>query len=166
MKLLLSTLAITAVAAGLAGCGGTTVEPDAGQLAQEGGLGGSVGTGGRSGLGGSTGTGGSAGTAGNGGTITIEAGPDAKSCGVIRASDYDQSCTTATDCTSVFEGDTCASRCGCPNATISQKALDGYHPLFPGGMLACPCAMIGVPSCIGGVCTMCPLAGCPARDGG
>jgi hypothetical protein len=94
-----------------------------------------------------------------------EAGP---TCGVIRAADYDQSCATSADCTSVFEGDTCSAGvttgtvyCACPNATINQKALAGYHPVFVGGSVVCPCPMIGTPSCIGGVCRICPGDGCP-----
>jgi hypothetical protein len=102
----------------------------------------------------------------DGGKTSGDAGRDAAACGVIRASDYDQSCNTVQDCTSVFEGDTCKSQCACQNATINKAALDQYHPIFAGTGYVCPCPMLGMPSCIGGICTMCPPAGCPAKDGG
>jgi hypothetical protein len=141
----------------LCGCGGRVEAGQQGQLAS--GVGGSFGTGGSPGVGGSTATGGSIGAAGS---TTVA---DAQACGVIRASDYDKSCNTAADCTSVFEGNTCTVQCACPNATINQTALAGYHPLLPGGSLTCPCPLLGVPSCVGGVCTMCAPPGCSSDIG-
>ena len=154
MRSCLVTVAITAIGALVAGCGGatvdtSTVQPDAGQLVRESGGGGAGGTG-----------------AADAGHRLVEAGADAPACGVIRASDYDQSCSAAQDCTAVFEGDTCTAQCDCPNATINVKALDGYHPVFPDGTVVCPCVLVGLPSCVHGVCTMCRLSGCPSEDGG
>jgi hypothetical protein len=44
-----------------------------------------------------------------------------KNCGSIRAADYDQSCSTDTDCVLVSEGDACAAPCSCGNAAINVK---------------------------------------------
>jgi hypothetical protein len=89
--------------------------------------------------------------------------PDAGTCGVIRASDYDQSCITDQDCATVFEGDTCIYQCQCPNAVVSRSAL-AYYPVFPERAVICPCYQLPVPpTCTGGVCTWCPPTGC---DGG
>jgi hypothetical protein len=87
----------------------------------------------------------------------------APACGVIRASDYDQSCKSAQDCTTIFEGDTCTSQCACPNATINKMALASYHPVFVGTGV-CNCGREAAPSCVSGVC--CPASGCPAKDSG
>jgi hypothetical protein len=99
------------------------------------------------------------------GTASVDAATDAPKCGVIRASDYDQSCKVAADCTTVFEGDTCTSQCACPNATISTAARASYHPIFEHPNI-CACPMAPLPSCVSGVCTMCPPAGCPVKDSG
>jgi hypothetical protein len=97
-----------------------------------------------------------AGQAGTGGTDAGIQDADAEDCGVILASDYDQSCTTVDDCVLVFEGDTCAAatNCSCPNALISRTALAGYHPVFGDSGMACMCVMVGEPVCVGGICVM------------
>jgi hypothetical protein len=41
---------------------------------------------------------------------------------VLDAEDYDQTCTTAEDCTDVLVGDMCT--CGCTYGAISKSALD------------------------------------------
>jgi hypothetical protein len=155
-----------------AACGGAVSGDGSGGGPAAGGNGGTVsaggagnGTGGRTDVGGASGTGGTSGvggTSGSGGTASV----DAAACGVIRASDYDQSCKTTPDCTAVVEGDTCAMQCDCPNATINQTALAKYHPVYAGSPIICPCPLLGVPTCISGVCTMCPPWGCVANDGG
>jgi hypothetical protein len=122
------------------------------------------GTGGSTDMGGSTGTGGTAGTTATGGMAGTTS-VDAATCGVIRASDYNQSCKADSDCVRVFSGDTCVA-CPCPNSTINKNAAAGYHPLIPVGGPACACPMPGIPTCVSGVCTICPPAGCPVKDSG
>jgi hypothetical protein len=48
-------------------------------------------------------------------------------CAVIRASDYDQSCTTDSDCMAVTEGNSCRPCFACPNAAINGRDLDRYQ---------------------------------------
>jgi hypothetical protein len=146
------------IAAANAACGGKAITAD---QTSGSGTGGMAGAGGLSG--GSGGLGGSSGTSAPSGVTGVAAGP---ACGVIRASDYNQSCESAHDCAGVLEGDTCANPCVCPNATINKAALANYHPVFVGPPPMCVCPDFGTPSCVGGVCTMCPPAGCPAKDGG
>jgi hypothetical protein len=98
-------------------------------------------------------------------TVRNSAGaPDAGCHGtVIRASDYDQVCTTDADCVAVEEGDTCADECqSCnPHAAINQRSLERYradiaeaiatgHPIH---WIQCPCPpRIPQPCCHGGQC--------------
>jgi hypothetical protein len=122
---------------------------------------------GGSGTGGSAGAAGSTGTGGSGGMTPVEAGSDAPACGVIRASDHDRSCMADSDCALVWEGDSCTAKCSCSNATINQAALAGYHypALFP-QRVGCFCILPGPLVCAAGVCTICPVSGCPVKDGG
>lgn len=158
MTFWLRTVAIAAIGAALFACGGATVEPASGHggtpTAGSGGGTGGVAGGSAGGAGGATAAGGAAGH--------VDAG---LACGVIRASDYDQSCNTTLDCALVFEGDTCTALCSCPNAPINHIAAQGYHPVFAHPNV-CDCAMLPPPWCIDGVCTRCPASGCPAKDGG
>jgi hypothetical protein len=147
MRAWLSAVAITAVGAALFACGGATVEPQGGQAGAPGG---------------STGGSGAGGAAGQ---PFVDAGRDALACGVIRASDYDQSCKTTLDCALVFEGDTCTAQCSCPNAPINHIAAAGYRPVFEHPNV-CNCPMMPPPWCVDGVCAVCPVSGCPAKDSG
>jgi hypothetical protein len=105
-----------------------------------------------------------------GGTTPVEAGPDASTCGVVRASDHDRSCTVAADCDLVWEGDSCTAECACPNATINRTAMAAYHlpASFPRQNHGCFCVLPGLIGCVGGICTICEPPGCPAepRDSG
>lgn len=49
-------------------------------------------------------------------------------CPIIRASDYDQSCATDSDCVEVGEGNTCVEGCGlsCGGRAINRCALERY----------------------------------------
>lgn len=80
--------------------------------------------------------------------------------GLIRASDYDQSCNKDADCIETFEGTIQSGQCHCPNAAINQKASDRYQADFyakrPTGffLYQCDCSCFGTPSCLAGVCTL------------
>jgi hypothetical protein len=82
---------------------------------------------------------------------------------VIRASDYDQSCTTASDCVAVQEGDTCTDECGIcfAHAAINQGALEHYRADLRATIAAgksvqwfqCPCpSRTPQPCCQAGRC--------------
>ena len=89
------------------------------------------------------------------GGATDGGGPDGPACAAIRASDYDQSCQTDSDCVNVFSGDTCVL-CPCMNATINKNAAAEYHPVIPVGAPGCMylCATPYPPTCVNGVCAM------------
>jgi hypothetical protein len=153
-------------------CGGKTMTDDTnaggvGGAAQGGSLGSggmSGATGGTSFAGGNVGSGGAIGTTGGSASVggwigsagsagdTVGVGGSTATCGVIRASDYDRSCVTAQDCTTIFEGDTCASWCTCPDFPISRAAAQRYHPVFAHPN-KCAC-VTQIPACIGGICTI------------
>jgi hypothetical protein len=83
--------------------------------------------------------------------------PNDHVCGTIKASDYDQSCTTAADCRAVTEGDTCTMVCDCFNATVSASAVDQYRADFEAKTvyrLGCPCPSGPVPTCDAGKCSV------------
>jgi hypothetical protein len=79
---------------------------------------------------------------------------------MIQASNYDQSCSTVSDCLAVDEGNACFSDCflACRNAAINVKDAARYDAdvaktlagRLAGGTCFCP-AESG-PCCIGGVC--------------
>jgi hypothetical protein len=85
---------------------------------------------------------------------------------LIQASNYDQSCTTDTDCVAVAEGNFCYPGAGnCPNAAISKSANAQYQAdtaktraascYAPGN-----CGTGPGPCCLGGTCSFslqCPL---------
>lgn len=78
------------------------------------------------------------------------------------ASDYDTSCTTASDCSAVFLGNACTATCACENAVISSSSLAAYQADYKsasdGGSIVCPCPPIQPPSCCKGKCVVgtCP----------
>jgi hypothetical protein len=77
---------------------------------------------------------------------------------VLAASDYDTSCSVASDCASVFLGNACTSQCACENGTIASSSLDQYEADFAadsdGGSIACPCPPNLPPSCCDGHCVV------------
>jgi hypothetical protein len=78
----------------------------------------------------------------------------------IRASDYDQSCTSDSDCAEVTEGDFCGQfPCICPNAAVSVTAKNAYSAnlskLLPASPVACSCPATLGARCNGGVCGPC-----------
>ena len=83
--------------------------------------------------------------------------PNDHVCGAITASDYDQSCTAATDCAQVAEGDLCTMICDCPNATVSTSVVAQYRADFETKRvfnLGCPCPSGPIPKCVAGKCTV------------
>jgi hypothetical protein len=54
--------------------------------------------------------------------------PNGNTCGTIKASDYDQSCASDSDCVTEPEGDFCGAQCtNCPGAVISVMAQAQYE---------------------------------------
>jgi hypothetical protein len=90
---------------------------------------------------------------------------------VISASNYDQSCKTDKDCTSVGEGNACDPCSWCPAAAINVSALSKYESDIadgPAGSLDmngnCNCFGVADPMCCSGTCNV-SLSGCPAGGG-
>jgi hypothetical protein len=91
---------------------------------------------------------------------------------LIQASNYDQSCTTDSDCVGVAEGNACyPGFAGCPTATINVAALaqydndvaSTYANICAALSKACPFELPVGPCCVGG---MCQLGGnCPVLRG-
>ena len=82
-------------------------------------------------------------------------------CRVIRASDYDQSCSTSQECSPVWvgavslSGGRCILPCECPNAIINLNALPGYLkdlPQPPVDFVACCSSGVISPVCWNGRC--------------
>ncbi len=78
-------------------------------------------------------------------------------CGSIRASDYDQSCLTASDCVAVAQGDSCKEFfcVDCANVAINVSAEAAYEAALqsiqgPAGV--CPCTPQPTVICDAGVC--------------
>ncbi|HEX4514207.1 MAG TPA: hypothetical protein VH054_11745 [Polyangiaceae bacterium] len=80
----------------------------------------------------------------------------------LAASDYDTSCTTASDCTLVFLGNACTSTCACENGAIASSSVGAYQADFEavsdGGSIVCPCPPPAPPSCCKSSCVVGP---CP-----
>lgn len=76
----------------------------------------------------------------------------------IKASDFDQSCTTAADCAPIYEGAICTP-CACPNAAIAKKDLAKYNDTRadadcpPTGVQCDACSPPAV-TCAGGKCAI------------
>jgi len=89
----------------------------------------------------------------------------------IATKDFNQACTTDTDCVLVTEGDVCAL-CSCANAAIAKTDLDAYNAKHsqlsqecgPRPAIGCgvDCAQIKVTCSAAKKC----VAGAPAVDGG
>ena len=77
----------------------------------------------------------------------------------IRASDFDQSCTTAADCAAVFEGPICKP-CPCENAAIAKKDAEKYASTKAGadcppqGDVACAPCVPPILECTAGKCAL------------
>jgi hypothetical protein len=74
----------------------------------------------------------------------------------ISANEWDQSCSTDSDCASVYQGDLC-SACQCHNATINVNSLNAYLGASntPGKpVTVCDCPDSPPPVCIQGMCTV------------
>jgi hypothetical protein len=88
-------------------------------------------------------------------------------CVEVDISTYDTSCTTASDCIVIGQGDICADNCGsCPTAPVSASEQARYNQAISGihfqGVCACPAEI--APSCVRGKCVECfpgvDLPGC------
>jgi hypothetical protein len=80
-------------------------------------------------------------------------------CGSIQASDYDRSCSTASDCIGVPEGDSCKGIfCrDCIDAAINVSAEARYAADFKstvGATVVCPCPIGQSVTCDAGVCSV------------
>jgi hypothetical protein len=83
--------------------------------------------------------------------------PNGTTCGSIRAADYDQTCTTDSDCVGVVEGNLCLpNMCSdCTNAAVSTKAQAQYEADFANKdstPTICPCPLGPAAVCKNGVC--------------
>ena len=92
----------------------------------------------------------------------------------IHASDYDQRCTTASDCVVVNDGDVCGCQ-GCGTAAVSQSAAMQYQADYQKLRSACgpsgPCpallCVVTIATCSAGTCQVCHTNGCAgAADAG
>lgn len=90
-------------------------------------------------------------------------GLSAPGCSTMDIEDYDQSCTTADDCTAEFFGDVC--QCGCNYEAIAKRDLPKYHADYSDaygycvGLYQCgPCIPPGPVSCNAGKCAVAPSA--------
>ncbi len=86
--------------------------------------------------------------------------PNGNTCGTIKASDYDQSCTLDSDCVIEPEGDFCVNECtNCASAVISRKAKAQYEVDLASKismLLSCPCPLAPIPVCNHGKCADAP----------
>jgi hypothetical protein len=95
---------------------------------------------------------------GNGGTSIVDC-TDAN-VQLIQASSYNQSCTTASDCVAVSEGNACyPGFLDCPQATINVGAQARYNADVArtnGGICSVmtSCTLESSPCCLGGTCQM------------
>lgn len=95
-------------------------------------------------------------------------------CHEIRASDYDQSCTTNADCIEVGQGDPCSGSCAfaCASAAINRRAFGCYQVDVANagmnftGTVTCNCPADFGACCRGGRCVddSCCLNPCPANS--
>lgn len=69
----------------------------------------------------------------------------------IKASDFNQTCGTAADCVTVFQGDPC-NPCPCPNAAIARADFEKYTSDISSARATCPRTDVQVD------CAACPNA--------
>jgi hypothetical protein len=91
-----------------------------------------------------------------------------KSCGTIRAADYDQSCAVDTDCVLESEGDNCSAQCSCGNVAINVKDQVRYAADLAAATnpapVECQCRA-GAGACENGKCSVTAI-GRPSDGGG
>jgi hypothetical protein len=84
--------------------------------------------------------------------------PNGNVCGTISTSNYDQRCTTDTDCTGVTQGDLCTMGCtNCVNGAINANALAQYNADFAKKVSVprvCPCPSGPALVCNAGMCSL------------
>jgi hypothetical protein len=85
--------------------------------------------------------------------------PNGHTCGTIRASDYNQSCSSDSDCVGITEGDFCDAICvDCVNAAINVAAESQYEADLEsknaGAGEVCPCASGPPVTCKAGTCSV------------
>jgi hypothetical protein len=102
---------------------------------------------------------GDGGTSSSGSTSSSSSGSSGTNA-QIRASDFDQSCTTAADCAAVFEGPICKP-CPCENAAIAKKDAEKYASTKAGadcppqeGDVACAPCLPPIMACNAGKCAL------------
>jgi hypothetical protein len=91
---------------------------------------------------------------------------DADSC-VISASDYDQTCTSDTDCVVVSTGDCYGQTCS--HGGINVDAFGAYMKAVAAARITLPVGpscLAGPPCCQAGLCAECLDAGAPTPDDG
>jgi hypothetical protein len=91
----------------------------------------------------------------------MDATPEGGSCS-IRAADYDQSCTSDSDCVGVHEGTSCACT-NCINAAIGTTSESEYNSAFVRAFPNsgdCPCAAPPPAYCNNGDCAVCLSGSC------
>jgi hypothetical protein len=94
--------------------------------------------------------------------------PNGNTCGTIRASDYDQTCKTDSDCVTEPEGDFCRNKCtNCAGAVINVNAQAKYEADVSSKIstpFTCPCPESPSAVCDHGKCGLGSIGGRP--DGG
>jgi hypothetical protein len=75
----------------------------------------------------------------------------------LAASSYVTTCTADTDCTAVWLGDACTSKCFCPNASINATSKPKYQSDFDATNHennVCTCPAFPDPVCCNGQCAL------------
>ena len=83
----------------------------------------------------------------------------------VVAADYDQSCTTDSECTLVAELKVNGSSCSesCPSGALNRRALEKFRADFAERQKEC--TSLGQPSCsVGGILSLCRASKCAAVD--
>jgi hypothetical protein len=92
----------------------------------------------------------------DGGVTVSDGGADAKACVDISLSDYDTSCTTASDCFGIQVGKVCSGSCECGGTLVNVSGQAKYEAAVSGIEFSeCPCPSAGEPACLHGVCAYC-----------
>jgi hypothetical protein len=80
---------------------------------------------------------------------------DAGTCVDIDAESFDQSCTTASECTTITAGEICSDTCLCGGTTINKNGEARYAKEIAGlGHGECSCPNQPIPACTHGKCTL------------
>jgi hypothetical protein len=91
---------------------------------------------------------------------------DDSMCVNIDLSTYDQSCNTASDCTTILTGQVCNGACECLGSPINVSGEAQYEQATQSIMFGeCGCPSEGALACVQGTCTICGFGatqpGCP-----